>query len=282
MKTVALNEPVSGTLGDFSVQNTTFAPAAGQQAYILVDGKTYLWSGDNDNGQQVSSGLYWVKLFYTDSYGNVTAWIHEVVVLAVGNEVRVRIFNSAGEEVRLLAAYAYGSQQPTRLVPDATSMTFSSDPSTPSKLNFDLGGLSVAWDGTNSLGQRVDSGVYTVQLESGSMGGSIVIATTSVTVLNAGGSVLTGAVVGPNPLHSDQSVIQLRMPSAPAGTEVIARLYNVAGELIMTATNSMQPDRLFFDIGGHAVSSGVYLMAVTAKAPWGQVERKTYRLVMVR
>ena len=92
----------------------------------------------------------------------------------------------------------------------------------------------------------------------------------------------TGAVVGPNPLTQGQSVAQLYLPSATAGTQVTARLYNLAGELIMTATNDLDPKRLYFDVGKRQVSGGVYVMAVTAKAPWGQVERKTYKLVVVR
>jgi hypothetical protein len=283
VKVLALDEPAGLTLGDFTVQNPAFAPQSGQQALIIVDGQTYLWNGSNDNGQQVSSGLYWVKLSYRDNYGNVTAYIHEVVVLAVGNQVLVRIFNSAGEQVRLLAAYAYGDQQqPTRLVPDSSSIAFGPDGGPLNKLTFDLGGLSVEWDGLNDLGQRVNSGQYTVQLQSGSMGDAPVIATTSITVLNADGSVLTGALVGPNPLGSDQNVVQVRMPGAPVGTLVTGRLYNVAGELIMSAANDMQPDRMSFDLGGRNIAGGIYLVAVTAKAPWGQVERRTFKLVVVR
>jgi hypothetical protein len=282
VKVLALDEPAGLTLGDFTVQNPTFAPQAGQQALIIVDGRTYLWNGSNDNGQQVSSGLYWVKLSYRDSYGNVTAYIHEVVVLAVGNQVLLRIFNSAGEQVRLLAAYAHGGQQPSRLIPDSSSIAFGPDGGPLNKLSFDLGGLSVEWDGLNDLGQRVNSGQYTVQLQSGSMGGAPIIASASITVLNADGSVLGGAVVGPNPLGAGQSVVHVRMPGAPTGTLVTGRLYNVAGELIMSAANDMQPDRMSFDLGGRSISSGIYLVAVTAKAPWGQVERKTFKLVVVR
>ena len=35
----------------FKVQDPAFAPQAGQQAIIIVDGVTYLWNGSNDNGQ---------------------------------------------------------------------------------------------------------------------------------------------------------------------------------------------------------------------------------------
>jgi hypothetical protein len=285
IRDIALKQPLilGSTLGDFTIEDPTFAPQAGQQAVILVNGQTFLWNGSNNNGQQVSSGIYYVKLSSTDSNGNLIVYTHEVVVLAVGNLVQVRIFNSAGEEVRTLASYAYGSQQPTRLQPDVTSMAFGPDPSMGSKINFDLGGLTVPWDGTNALGQRVASGTYTVQLVSQSMGGGAsIIATTSVTVINASGGVLAGSMAGPNPMLPSDTVLWLRVPNAPAGTHLIARLYNLAGELIMTARNDLQPDRLSFDMGGRPVSGGVYIMSVTAVAPWGEVERRNYKMVLVR
>lgn len=281
VKHLVVDQPAGSILGDFTVQNPAFAPRAGQQALILLNGQTYIWNGDNDNGQHVNSGLYWIKLVYRDSYGNVTAYIHSVVVLAVGNEVRVRIFNSAGEEVRTLLAYAYGTSQPTRIQPDKSTLVVGGvAPS--DTITFDLGGLSVAWDGKNSLGQRVDSGVYTVQLESDSMGGVLHVGTTSVTVINVAGSVLGGARILPNPVPAGVQRFALVMPSAPAGTEVIGRLYNLAGELIHSSTNGMNPQRLNFDLNGRQVSGGVYILAVTARAPWGMVERQNYKLVMVR
>jgi hypothetical protein len=284
VKVVALNQHLGAgsTLGDFTIQDPAFAPQAGQQALILVDGQTFLWNGSNDNGQQVSSGIYYVSLAFKDSYGNTTVYTHEVVVLAVGNQVRVRIFNSAGEEVRLLTAFAYGSQQPTRLDPSSSTFAFGPNPSAADKLDFDLGGLTISWDGTNALGKRVDSGVYTVQLESDSMGGAAIIATTDVAVINAAAGVLDGAMAGPNPLLPGDNTLWLRAPNAPAGTKLTARLYNLAGELIMTATNDLQPDRLSVDMGSRPVSSGVYVMSVTAVAPWGTVERHNFKLILVR
>jgi hypothetical protein len=255
----------------------------------MVDGQTFLWTGANDNGQTVSSGLYWVKLAYKDSYGNTTVYAHEVVVLTLANQVRLRIFNSAGELVKTLLSTVYTTTnaQPTRLDPSSTTFAIGGDngSTTPNKVSFDvgLGYPPIDWDGTNNQGQRVDSGTYTVQLESGTMGGgSTVIATTSVTVINAGDSVLAGAVVGPNPDTSADPVIWLRAPNAPAGTLLTARLYNVAGELIMESRNDLQPDRLSFDTGSRPVSGGVYVMSVTAVAPWGQVERHNFKLVVVR
>lgn len=283
MKVVALDQPVTGSLGDFTVKDPAFAPLAGQTAAIIVDGKTFLWNGSNDSGQQVSSGLYWVKVTTKDSYGNVTAFIHEVTVLAVANQYRLRVFNSAGELVRTLAVTTFSSgTAPKRLLPDVSAIAFGPDPSSVAKVNFDLGGVSVAWNGLNDMGVRVQSGTYTVQLESESLGAASTIASTSVVVLNSGESVLNGGFILPNPVPASAASFTLRLPHSPAGTVVTARLYNVAGELIMTSVNDMLPDRVNFDLGGRTVSGGLYLVAVTAKAPWGEVERKTFKMVMVR
>ena len=71
-------------------------------------------------------------------------------------------------------------------------------------------------------------------------------------------------------------------PSTPSGTVVTARLYNLAGELVLEAVNDMAPDRLEFNMGARRVAEGVYLVIVQAKAPWGTVERRTLKMAVAR
>ncbi len=143
-----------------------------------------------------------------------------------------------------------------------------------------MGGITVPWDGTNSQGLRVSSGVYTVLLKVQNLAGAQTISSTSVTVINAGGIVMADPIVVPNPVPASATSVQIRWTALP-GIQVAARLYNVAGELIESSTND-EPDRLTFDFHGRPVSSGVYLVAITATAPWGTVERHMLKLVIIR
>jgi flagellar hook assembly protein FlgD len=276
---LAQNKVEVKSVQDFKVTDPAFAPQAGQQAAIIVDGTTYVWNGTNDNGQQVSSGIYYVKLEEHDSYGNVISYVQQVVVLAVGNQVKLRIYNSAGEEVKTLYSKAYGLQAPSHLNPDKNTLALGADGS--DKIAFDLGGITAYWDGTNNSGNRVDSGTYTVKLEVQNLSGAQTVAATQVTVINAASVILGDPLIAPNPVPAAATSFQLRWKALP-GIQVTARLYNVAGELIMTATNGLSPDRLVFDLGGRQVSGGIYLVAVTAKAPWGSVSRNTLKMVLVR
>jgi hypothetical protein len=264
---------------DFTVTDPSFAPGAGQQAVILVDGKTYLWNGSNDNGQQVASGIYYIKLEEHDSYGNVVTYVHEVVVLAVGNQIRLRIFNSAGEEVKTLLVATYSTHAPSRLVPDKDTVALGGGAS--GGINFDIGGISVNWDGTNNSGLQVGSGTYLVQLEVQNLAGPQTVASASVTVIDAGGPVLSSAIVVPNPVPASAGSIEVRWRPLP-GVQVTARLYNVAGELVMSADNGSSPDRLHLDLNGRQVmASGIYLVSLTATSPSGSRERRSLKLVMV-
>jgi hypothetical protein len=270
-----LNQTEVTSTQDFKVSDPAFAPQAGQQALILVDGKTYLWNGSNDNGQQVVSGIYYIKLEEHDSYGNVVTYVHEVVVLAVGNQIRLKVFNAAGEEVKTLLVATYGTQAPSRLVPDKDTVASGSG------ISFDLGGLSVTWDGTNNAGQQVSSGSYLVQLEVQNLAGKETVASTTVTVINAPGAVLSGALVVPNPVPAAANSFEIRWTPL-AGVEVTARLYNVAGELVLTAVNGLSPGGLRFDLGSRPLAGGIYLVELRAQSPAGGVERRTLKLVMVR
>ena len=98
-------------------------------------------------------------------------------------------------------------------------------------ITFDLGGITVPWDGTNSQGLQVSSGTYVVQLKVENLSGAQTIESTSVTVIDAGGTVMNDPIVVPNPVLASATNFQIRWTALP-GIQVEARLYNVAGELI--------------------------------------------------
>lgn len=280
MKSLADHSAVKQGINDFTITNSTFSPQAGQQAVILVDGTAYLWNGANDNGQQVASGIYYVKVATYTNTGLEIDYIHAVTVIALGNQFTLKVFSPAGELVQTLAVATYNGTSPTQLsVVGPNALAFGPGGN---QFKFSIGPATVPWNGRNSSGQQVQSGTYTVQLGYETLGGPVVIDSLAVTVINAGASVLAGAFVAPDPVSFGQEQATVVLPNAPAGTLVVGRLYDVAGELVMTATNAAQPGKLTFDLTGHPVAGGTYIVALFGQAPWGQGERRSVRFVVIR
>jgi flagellar hook assembly protein FlgD len=286
VKDLAVSSPaVTNPAMDFGINTTAFAPQNGQVALILAGGQTFSWTGINNSGQFVQNGTYTIDLTTTDDFGNVQTKALTVTVLSSANTYTLQIFNSAGELVDQLVVANYGSNAPSRISPDKTSIAVGEGSGPSSTINFDLGnGSSIAWDGVNSQGQKVQSGTYLAELVVNHEGTAASVATVSVTVLNVAEGLLDSAILAPNPVNmanGGNGTVILQM-NVPSGTAVIGRLYNIAGELVLSSTNQMQPNQLRFDMGGHQASSGIYILAVTAQAPWGTVERKSFKLVMMR
>ncbi len=162
-------------------------------------------------------------------------------------------------------------------------------------VTFDLGnngavgvtGTAVTWNGTNAAGQRVASGSYTAQLIVNHNGAPVTVASTAITVLSTVSNLLGGAVAGPNPLYmtpggpggpgSGGTTIVIKLNSPP-GVEVTARLYNLAGELITENRTGSSNKTLMLELGGKPVSSGVYILALSAQAPWGHSGAAQYEV----
>jgi hypothetical protein len=107
--------------------------------------------------------------------------------------------------------------------------------------------------------------------------------------------VLSNLIAGPNPLYlpgsgggfssapagSVATAITIEFSNVP-GMSVVGRLYNLAGELIAEGYNGPNGSKLMIELGGRNISSGVYVVVLTAQAPWGTVQRKSLKLVIIR
>jgi hypothetical protein len=280
VKTITSAVPVNGNLNDFTVTNPDFSPQAGQQAVIVVDGKTYLWNGSNNNGQTVETGVYYVKTEVVDNNGNTTVYIHPVTVIALANQFSLKVYNSAGELVKTIAVGNYGmGVAPNSLsVVGGKAVAFGPGGG---QFTFNVGPGTVTWNGQDDEGQLVQQGDYTVQLVSQGMGSPYNVASVAVTVLSTAGSVLSGAFVAPNPVPAGADSVTVVLPSATSVCHITARLYNVAGELVMIGNNDMNYGKITFPTGGRRVAGGIYVVALTAVGPWGQAERHSVHFVIV-
>jgi flagellar hook assembly protein FlgD len=271
---------------DFAMDQQVFAPKNGQTALITAGGQSLAWAGDNDGAQLVKNGLYYVKMEYRDQFGHVESMTKEITVLSSGQFYSVSIYNSAGEEVANLAASTHSGNAPSRIDPDKQSIVLGKDSGGAGLVTFDLGnGTTVSWDGNNGQGQKVASGSYLAQLIETHDAAPKSVASAAIIVLNMPESILDSALIAPNPLNmlgqagGGTAILKF---AAVAGTTVIGRLYNMAGEMVLTASNDMIPGELRMDLGGRGLSSGAYILSVTARAPWGTVERRNLKLVILR
>jgi flagellar hook assembly protein FlgD len=301
VRTITSNQTaISDPTADFNLSNAVFAPGspgALGSTTITAAGQTYTWNGTNDGAQAVQNGTYFVKLQYQDMFGHVETETKEVTVLSSGQVYTVRIYNSSGELVDSLAAGSFVSNGPSKLVPDKNTVVVSANSGSAGTVNFDLGnGTTVSWNGTNAQGQAVASGSYQAQLVVQQVGEPATIASAGVTVMSLSGGLLSHVLIGPNPMYlpapgsgsfagapagsvSSQLVLQL---NTPAGVDVEARLYNIAGELILRGDNGGNGVKITMQVGGMNISGGVYMLALTAHAPWGTTERRVMKFVIMR
>jgi flagellar hook assembly protein FlgD len=284
VRTVASGEiSAENPANDFGVQNKVYSGATDG---ITAGGKTFPWAGVNDSGQKVQNGTYYVQLEAKDNFGRTVTYTQQITVLVAEQTYTVRIFNSAGEEVNMLVVSGYAMNAPSRLLANKNTVAVGQATGSAGQVVFDLGnGSTVTWDGTNAQGARVASGAYVVQLVVTHEGSPKTITSTTVSVINVAEGLLSHTVIGPNPLYlgttAGISALQIQLNSAP-GLEATAFMYSLTGELVVSANNQAASDRFSIDLSGRQPAAGVYIISLSAKAPWGTVERKNLKLVIVR
>ena len=103
-------------------------------------GDRLFWNGTNDQGQNMSNGLYYLKAQATDPFGRVTTLVMEVLVMNP-RKAFLEICNSAGEVVRHmdapLGSYGTTSGTPNKLVLDKPAFVVDGNGSADSKIHFD-------------------------------------------------------------------------------------------------------------------------------------------------
>jgi flagellar hook assembly protein FlgD len=285
VKQLASMVPAWQTADDFAVLTDTFAPKNGGTCLILAAGQTFTWDGSNDNGQLVINGVYYLKMQFLDEFGHVQVRTKEVTVVSDGKFYLVKVFNTAGELVRTLQVPAStAANAPSRVVPADKTLAVNNQTGAVQPLVVDLGSGTLNWDGRNDQGQSVASGNYTLQLLETSGNSARTLGAATVTVLNTsdGSATLSALAVVPNPVIADRAArLEIRFKAAP-GTKVLGRIYNVAGELVVVLANDSDPGKMVLDFSEIKLASGVYVVAVWATAPWGEVDRQTTKFVIIR
>jgi flagellar hook assembly protein FlgD len=243
------------------------------------------WDGTNDGGQQIGQGQYFLKFTVTNQYGQVETTIEEVTVLTAQQYVKLKIYNSAGEVVRTIETpYIPGTVIGNLGVDDVVAVGKGYNSV---QVEYAPGQI-ITWDGNNQSGTTVDSGIYVMKVEIATADGYKVMATKSVTVLNAGkAGVISGEKIYPNPVvisggATGKATIQWT-PSGPG--RVTVYIYNMASELIRKMETDLLSSALDWDLtttSGKPVSNGVYVIVLQAKRDTGETEIKIMKLIIIK
>jgi uncharacterized repeat protein (TIGR01451 family) len=248
------------------------------------------WDADNSGGQPVAGGVYYIKAEIVDAFGQVTTLQKSVQVLSVSPENTLSIYNSAGEVVATVPLPVSGTARFASLKLKEASFAPEFDAATgePAGSGYafvltDEQGVEVtaAWNGLGNRGLPVASGSYLAELVYSAPGGGgrRVVETKAFTILQGlSPATLDGSFVSPNPSQRGADlVLNYKVASAYS---VVARLYNLDGELVKQAEDPGQSGKLRF--GTKGLASGVYLMKVERLSGTSSAARLLLKVAVVQ
>ena len=233
------------------------------------------WDGRNAGGQAVAGGSYLVLATLTDAWGKVTTFSVAVQVLRSPLGVEISVFNGAGERVRTLQ---------TLDSPSAAQFTLSAGVLVvggSSSVKVQMGGGSVAWDGTNDQGRPVSPGIYTIQaLQWVALGHSMQLESKAVQVLEpAGPGPLDALVAAPQPC-SLLGPLRLAWPPLP-GARLHWGLYTLAGQLTLQGSQDALLGGAELTWGAGRLANGVYLLDLRMDGPGLRPQRRLMKVALV-
>jgi flagellar hook assembly protein FlgD len=211
--------------------------------------------------------------------------IKEISLIRTEEYVRLSIYNTSGELVRRLEQSVVPGAQLSLDVDDVFYIKAGEENSTTIKLG-DAGNMQ--WDGKNSLGALVSSGMYEVSVEVKDGTGYTVYSTKTITVLNEmSGPVLSDVKAYPNPAVADEySYSQMRIQWAgTAEGDITVRVYNTAAELVTVLRAKIADAGIDWDMetqAGSKLSGGFYAAVIEAVTKDGVRERAVLKLAIIR
>jgi hypothetical protein len=225
---------------------------------------TLSWNGNNDQGQAVCNGAYLVTLNCRDSDGVTITLTVQVLVARSGTAQRVAAYNSAGELVAPISTQGLGRLVDFTL-PDGATFVSPVDGLGGSGLRILLRGADgkqavTAWDGRDSSGNAVASGVYLLKLQDTQPGGAPLAVERSVMLIRGVGRLNTHGVLIPNPAGAGTAEVMLEYHPF-SGCVASAQVFDLSGGRVCQVQSSAETGRLSIPVQG--LSAGIYLVRFT-------------------
>jgi flagellar hook assembly protein FlgD len=240
------------------------------------------WDGTNDNGGEVSNGVYHIQVESVGPTGVVDNITQQVTVSRTLSRLTIEIYNEAGEVVRHLYANlsnagstsSFNLQLSGTILNPGASATGSASLSA---ITISLGnGVAVSWDGRSDSGDWVSNGVYYLQVHASEGPGN----ETQVRQITVEGNRPSNVFYAqPNLLKAGQTTAVLKI-SSTAPLTLGARIYDLAGELLKTLQGQPGANQVAWNASG--ISSGVYLAQLEARDTNGMlVARQILKIEVV-
>lgn len=246
----------------------------------------FSWDGTNDNGQNISQGVYYIKAMVLDEYGHTKATIKEIQLIRSEKYVRVSIYNSSGELVkRIEQSYVPGMQVQVSLETDEVFHVSGGNNSTVIKLGA---AGTMEWDGRNTFGSLVSSGIYEISMELKQSTSYTLYASKTMAVLNeSSGPIMSAIKAYPNPAMAGEgsnAVIHFQWLATSKG-KVTIRVYDVAGGLVAKIDAKIEDLFVDWDMttqDGSRLAGGLYAAVIEALTQPGVREKTTIKLAVIR
>ncbi|MEI7641169.1 MAG: hypothetical protein WCJ46_06645 [bacterium] len=246
-------------------------------------GSTFIWTGANDNAQDIAAGHYYILISVKDSYGHTDILNRDVTLLKNDTYVQISIYSSSGELVRRIKENTSVTGTLTSLAQD-TIFLDKNGTTIPLKYGSDATDY-MNWDGRNEQGITVSNGAYIVQIEAKTETGITILSKTVTILTEKSASTLNDIKIFPNPfiLSNKTTSVVFAWTGAPDG-DVSVKLFNYAGELVNTVygkgtTGFAQWNGKSTSLG--KISSGIYTAVFTAEKPNGQMEIKIEKFAVI-
>ena len=214
------------------------------------------WDGNNDSGQPVDSGSYFLRSESRDEDNTVSEVIEAIGVLRPRGDATLTVYNAAGEVVYAqplngLASAAVGLRMVGDAVVVAPASANQASPQVLSVLLRDAQGNQTPWiwSGVNGQGRPVASGTYTL----GFVGADGVVERINFTVLAQAPADPGQSVLAPNPAGAAGAWVYFQ--ARPAARADLF-LYNLAGEAVGQWSGEALSGRL--NISSDQLASGIY------------------------
>jgi hypothetical protein len=248
------------------------------------DALEFTWNGDNQNGQQIGNGVYYIKVTTTDQFGHNDTLIKEISLLRSDVYTWISIYNSAGELVRRLEKPVAPA---SAVKMDIGDVLYIGNDSGGIKLNY-TDSEFFDWDGRNALGRPVSSGIYEIALKAKAADGTIIEISRTVTIMSGEQANAPGDIkIYPNPCvvgENGPTGVTFAWSSPAPGT-VNIKIYNIGGELVRVIKADMAAGSAVWDLktpAGSNVNSGLFITVVEGISANGSRRVKTAKLAIVR
>jgi len=233
---------------------------------------------NNDNGKRVDNGVYYIKVEEKDSYGHNNIIIKDIQIMNIDEYVELKIFNSAGELVKII-------RQEKKIESNIISLQINDIISIGNNEDIIIKygeGTSdiIKWDGKNDQGLLVTSGIYEIQITVKTHQEKKLVSKT-IQIYTVKDKKLKNFKIIPNP-YKGRTGIKFIWECEGEG-EINIKIYNMAGEEIRRFNCNIRDKYMEWDAkttSGSVISNGLYICVIETKTKEGIIERKQNKIII--